>query len=92
MVATSGDYIQTFTPDAASHHIIDPRTSYSAPGLASATVVAPSASQADALATAVMVLGHNQGLQLLEGVPGYEGYLVKKEMGILKISGFEMQT
>lgn len=38
-------------------HILDPRTGWPAQGIASATVVAPSAAQADALATAFFVLG-----------------------------------
>ena len=42
-IATSGDYMQPFTPDLSQHHILDPRAGYSAPELASATVVAPSA-------------------------------------------------
>jgi thiamine biosynthesis lipoprotein len=38
-------------------HLLDPRTGWPAEGMASATVVAPSAAEADALATAFFVLG-----------------------------------
>jgi thiamine biosynthesis lipoprotein len=38
-------------------HIIDPRTGWPAEGIASASVVAPSAAEADALATAFFILG-----------------------------------
>jgi thiamine biosynthesis lipoprotein len=38
-------------------HIIDPRTGWPADGIASATAVAPTAAQADALATAFFILG-----------------------------------
>lgn len=38
-------------------HIIDPRTGWPAEGIASATVVAPTAAEADALATAFFILG-----------------------------------
>jgi thiamine biosynthesis lipoprotein len=38
-------------------HILDPRTGWPAEGMASATVAAPSAAEADALATAFFVLG-----------------------------------
>jgi thiamine biosynthesis lipoprotein len=41
-------------------HILDPRTGWPADQLASATAVAPSAAQADALATAFFVLGEAQ--------------------------------
>jgi thiamine biosynthesis lipoprotein len=38
-------------------HILDPRTGWPAEGLASATVLAPTAAEADALATAFFILG-----------------------------------
>ena len=56
-VATSGDYMQAFTADYEHHHIIDPRTGYSSAELASCTLTAPTAAEADALATMAMVLG-----------------------------------
>jgi thiamine biosynthesis lipoprotein len=41
-------------------HILDPRTGWPAEGLASATAVAPTAAEADALATAFFILGMEQ--------------------------------
>jgi thiamine biosynthesis lipoprotein len=87
-VATSGDYLQPFTPDYREHHILDPRTGHSAPELASATVVAGDAATADALATLVMVLGPRRGRALLEELPGCEGYLVTKDLRVVRTSGF----
>jgi thiamine biosynthesis lipoprotein len=87
-VATSGDYMQPFTPDYAQHHILDPRTGTSAPELASATVVAPDAATADALATLAMVLGPRRARALLEDLPGCEGYLVTKRLEVTRTSGF----
>jgi thiamine biosynthesis lipoprotein len=87
-VATSGDYMQPFTPDFAQHHIVDPRTGYSAPELASSTVVARDAASADALATLVMVLGPRRGRELLEELPDCEGYLVSKDLEVTRTSGF----
>lgn len=60
-VATSGDYRQTGERDGKrTTHIIDARTGTPIDGtLASATVIAPTAMQADALATALMVLGRD---------------------------------
>jgi len=78
--ATSGDYLQSFTSDLQHHHILDPRKGYSSPGLASATIIAPTGTLADAMATAVMVLGRKEGLRWLEETPGVEGYLVTKSM------------
>jgi thiamine biosynthesis lipoprotein len=87
-VATSGDYMQPFTADYAQHHILDPRTGTSAPELASATVVAPDAATADGLATLVMVLGPRRGRELLEDLSGCEGYLVGKDLEVVRTSGF----
>lgn len=71
-VCTSGDYERRSAHDGHTHHIIDPRTGRSADAVASATVVAPTAMLADALATAAFVLGPADGIQLLErhGVDG----------------------
>ena len=49
-----------------SHHILDPRAGRSPQATASATVVAPTAMLADALATAAFVLGPADGIALLE--------------------------
>lgn len=87
-VATSGDYMQPFSSDLAQHHILDPRTGRSAPELASATVVAPNAATADALATLTMVLGSRRGRDLLEALPGCEGCLVSKTLETTRTSGF----
>ncbi len=50
---------------SGEHHLLDPRTGRSPRRLSSVTVVAPTAMVADALATAVFVLGPNRGLRLL---------------------------
>jgi len=60
---TSGDY-ERRTADGA-HHLIDPRSGRSAAGLASVTVVAPTAMAADGLATAAFVLGPERGARFL---------------------------
>jgi thiamine biosynthesis lipoprotein len=65
-MATSGDYrIFYLEGDRRISHTIDPRTGRPVSnGVASATVVAPSATVADAWATALMVLGPDPGLQM----------------------------
>lgn len=63
-VATSGDYLRTFSHNGAEYcHALDPRTL--APvqsGVASATVFDRECWRADALATALMVMGCEQAL------------------------------
>jgi thiamine biosynthesis lipoprotein len=90
--ATSGDYMQPFTPDCRQHHILDPRTGESPPALSSATVVAPSAALADALATAVMVLGNQAGLQVVAGLPGCEASTIAKDLRLRQTPGFPLLT
>jgi len=87
-VATSGDYLQFYTSDLQNHHIIDPKSGFSPPELASCTVSAPNVALADGLATAVMVLGTKDGLELLESIDGCEGYVVDKELRHAHSSGF----
>jgi thiamine biosynthesis lipoprotein len=72
-VCTSGDYEKFGTNDAA--HILDPRISRSAWGVASSTVIAPNAMLADALATAAFVLGPAEGIRFLTRL-GVEGLII----------------
>jgi thiamine biosynthesis lipoprotein len=63
-VATSGDYRQYFHhAGRRASHTLDPRTGSSiANGVASVTVVAPTCMAADALSTALTVMGSDAGL------------------------------
>ncbi len=78
-VATSGDYMQAFTQDRRHHHILDPRTGRSPARTSSVSVVARTAMDADALSTALLVLGPEAGLTLLGRVPGAEGLVIDKD-------------
>lgn len=79
-IATSGDYMQAFTPDRRFHHIINPRTGFSPPELASSSILAPSVAMADGLATSTMVLGAEKSIALLETLPDCEGFLIGKDL------------
>jgi FAD:protein FMN transferase len=57
-------------------HVIDPRTGWPAEGLLSATVLAPTATEADALATACYVMRREQVELLCEKHPEYSAILV----------------
>nr|WP_184015928.1 FAD:protein FMN transferase [Sphingobium boeckii] len=67
-VATSGDYRRHFEHEGARYaHSIDPRTGWPVnAGMASVTVLHPSCMMADAYATALTVLGLDQGCALAE--------------------------
>jgi len=58
--------LSTSGGDQRPGHILDPRSGRPASGVLAATVVAKSAMEADALSTAVFVLGVEEGLALLE--------------------------
>ena len=77
-VATSGDY-EDFQEINKQHwsHIIDPRTGYPQQGVTSATVIAPTGIDADALATALCVLPAQQGVALIDSLgPPFAAYIV----------------
>ena len=76
-VATSGDYERFRIHEGVRyHHIIDPRTGLPASATQAVTVTAPDAETADALATAVFVLGSDRGLELIEETPGASGFII----------------
>ena len=77
-VVTSGNYRKFYIKDGRKYaHTIDPRTGYPAThDLLSATIVAPTAAEADALATACMVVGPEQARALIDARPEVEGYLI----------------
>jgi thiamine biosynthesis lipoprotein len=87
-VATSGDYERYFLKDGRRyHHILNPRTGYPAEGCISVTVIAGSALEADAYATAVFVMGPQKGMAFLMDKPGVEGLIVRSEGGALHWEG-----
>ena len=56
-------------------HVLDPRSGRPATGVLQASVLAPNAVDADALATALLVLGPEEGLELVRRVEGAEALL-----------------
>jgi thiamine biosynthesis lipoprotein len=76
-VATSGNYERFVEIDGKKYcHIIDPRTGWPVEGMLSVTIVAETATAADALSTTVFVLGKEDGMDLIERLPGVEGMLL----------------
>jgi thiamine biosynthesis lipoprotein len=70
-IATSGDAWQYVEIGGVRYsHIVDPRTGLGLTTRSSVTVVAPSGTVADGLATAASVLGPEKGLKLIEETPG----------------------
>ena len=86
-VATSGNYERYFDLEKEVHHIINPDTGYSATGSISVTIIAENWTQADALATAVFVLGPEDGMSLVESLDDVEGFIVDADRIIHQSSG-----
>lgn len=88
-VSTSGDYERYFNDDKTFHHIVDPRTGYSATELISVTIVTDNAFDADGLSTSVFVLGREKGMELIDSLDGVEGLLITRDKEIFKTPGFK---
>jgi thiamine biosynthesis lipoprotein len=91
-VATSGDYQQfVLIKDKRYSHIINRQTGTSSEGLSSVTIIADNATDADALATAVSVMGMDIGLVLIEKLPDTEAILIisQPKFELIKTSGVE---
>ncbi|MDO6821190.1 MULTISPECIES: FAD:protein FMN transferase [Zobellia] len=76
-VATSGNSEKYVLFDEVKYsHIIDPRTGYPTTGVNSVSIFAKSAELCDALATAVYIMGKEDGLALINQLGGTEVILV----------------
>jgi FAD:protein FMN transferase len=70
-ISTSGDAFRGVEIGGVRYsHIVDPKTGVGLKHRSSVTVIAPDCATADALATAVSVLGPDRGLELLKAFPG----------------------
>lgn len=85
-VVTSGNYRKYYVRDGKKYaHTIDPRTGYPVThSLLCATIIAPDATEADALATYCMVIGLEESKKFILSRPDLEGCLVYDEDGVLK--------
>jgi thiamine biosynthesis lipoprotein len=80
-IGTSGAAVQFFRHEGRRYgHILDPRTGWPAEGVLTATAIAPSAAEADALATAFYVLGGDAALDYCARHP---------EIGVVIVGGSE---
>jgi thiamine biosynthesis lipoprotein len=81
-VVTSGNYRKFYIKDGKKYaHTIDPRTGRPVDhNLLSATVIAPTATEADALATYFMVIGFEKARSWVEDHPGIEACLISSDL------------
>ncbi len=76
-----GGAVSTSGSDQKGVHVLDPRTGQPARSLLSSTVVTSKGIEADALSTAVLVLGADAGLRLLKH-RGAAGFVLLRESGV----------
>jgi len=94
-VATSGDYRNYFEYNGKIYsHTINPHTGFPVThNLASVTVVAQNCMEADALATALMVMGWEKGIDYIEKIKNAEAFFIirkdKESYETFQSSGFK---
>ena len=93
-MATSGDYRNFFTRNGERFsHTIDPRTGKPVTHtLASVSVVAPNCMEADALATAFLVLGPEPGYRMAESLNVPAFFIERRESGFVSRATPAMKT
>ncbi len=81
-ISTSGDYERYFIKDGKRyHHIIDPNTGLPAEGLISVSVIGKEGTYTDSLATAVFIMGGEEGRKVAEEL-GYGVVMVDRKGNI----------
>ncbi len=90
-VITSGGYQRYFErDDIRYHHIIDPATGYPAKsGLISVTIVCDDGTRADALSTALFVLGEEAALKYYDNYGGFEVLLINEKGELIITQGLK---
>jgi FAD:protein FMN transferase len=76
-VATSGNYEKFIMVDGKKYsHTINPRTGLPVTGIKSVTIITTSAEIADAMATPVMIMGINTGLDMINQMKNIEAVII----------------
>ncbi len=92
-VVTSGNYEKYVTFNGVRYtHIIDPLSGYPATGIISATVFAPKAEIADALATSIFVMGKDVGIDFVNQLPKIECIVIDEKGEIFTSKNIEIET
>ena len=89
-IATSGDYEKFFIYQGKRyHHIFNPKDGFPAEGCQSVTILYKDGMTADALATAIFVLGPEKGYSLCQKLEGVNCLIVDKEGKIIISPGLK---
>ena len=88
-IATSGNYEVFFDQEKLFHHLIVPKKGTPAPSIASVSIQAANAVEADALATTAYVMGPDKGYQFIKQFRGVEGLIIKNRKHKISSSGWK---
>lgn len=84
-IATSGNYEKYILINGKKYsHTIDPRTGLPIRGIKSVTVISPNAEIADAMATPVMIMGIDAGLDMINQMKDIEAIIIDDNDKIYK--------
>ena len=91
-IVTSGSYEKYVMLNGKRYtHIINPVTGYPATGLSSVTVAGPSAEMANGFSTAIMVLGKDAGLSLINQFPALKCIVVTDEGALFSSKNIDLK-
>lgn len=81
-VVTSGDYEKFFIKDGVKyHHILNPKTGKPVPAtLSSVTIIDDNSAKADALCTALFVMGWSGAIEYLQKHPDLKAVLLSEDL------------
>ncbi len=89
-ISTSGDYERFFIKNGVRyHHIIDPKTGFPADKTQSVTIVSQDPTLADALSTAIFVMGPEKGMELVKKLDGVEAVIIDAKAHVSISKGLE---
>jgi thiamine biosynthesis lipoprotein len=88
-IATSGNYEVFFDREKLFHHLIVPNKGTPAPSIASVSIQAANAMEADALATTAYVMGPEKGNRFIQQFRGVEGLIIKNRRHKISSSGWK---
>lgn len=89
-LSTSGDYERYFIDEHTGervHHIINPRTGKSAHGVTSVTILGPAGFDTDPLSKVVFIKGPEQGLAIINRLPGFDAVIITDKGKVLYSKG-----
>ena len=91
-IATSGNYEVYFDKEKMFHHIVNPRTGRSPIELTSASVIAKTTMEADALSTSTFIMGPTRAIQFINSLPRCQCLLITRKNKILRSGGWKNAT